>query len=160
MNQGPENDQARSANENRATPIIHHSPDGLSLSDPTLRTEYSERVNQLNDQVLYNDLDSTVKFDLDKIFLNKRWNPAKLNLDSKNAFIHGLNLAVCGPLFEDVQRFLRVHAMSKRTSLLKTQIAYLDDDLQFAPLNKVIFDTHHEQWLNISVSLSWQRYQD
>ena len=50
--------------------------------------------------------------------------------------------------------------MSKRTSLLKTQIAYLDDDLSFAPLNRVIYDTHHEQWINISIALSWQKPSD
>ena len=90
------------------------------LSDPTLRTEYSERVNQLNDQLLYNNTGEMETVDLSKLFFSKTWSPSKLNLDVKNAFIHGLNLAVCGPLFEDVQKFLRVHAMSKRTSLLKT----------------------------------------
>ena len=52
--------------------------------------------------MLYNNLNDMPKFDLNNLFMNKEWNPSKLNLDSKNAFIHGLNLAVCGPLFEDV----------------------------------------------------------
>ena len=27
----------------------------------------------------------------------------------------------------------------------------------FAPLNRVIYDTHHEQWFNVSIALSWQK---
>ena len=37
--------KVQSANENRATPIMNSE----SMSDPTLRTEYEERVNNLND---------------------------------------------------------------------------------------------------------------
>ena len=76
-----------------------------TYSDPTFKTDYEEKLNSLDDQFLYNDLEEmhkTSKFTLNELFLNKQWNPSKLNLDEKNAFIHGLNLAVCGPLFEDV----------------------------------------------------------
>ena len=55
------------------------------------------------------------------MFLDKTWNPTGItNINEKNAFIHAINLAICGPLFADVQTFLRVYAMSKRMALIKT----------------------------------------
>ena len=66
--------------------------------------------------------------------------PDGSRINEMNAFIHGVNLVVCGPLFPDVQSFLRIYAMTKRMALLKTQVMWLDQKLRFAPLNKLIYD--------------------
>lgn len=53
-------------------------------------------------------------------FFKSKWLPKRANCQimDQNAFIHAVNLGVCGPLFSDIQTFLRVYAMTKRISLL------------------------------------------
>lgn len=95
--------------------------------------------------------------DLNKVFQDKDWIPTrnKMNLDDKNRFIHGLNLAACGNVFPNVQCFLKVYAMCKRQALIKTQLAYLDNKLKYHPLNKVLFDHSSNQWYNSILCDEW-----
>ena len=74
------------------------------------------------------------------MFKNKNWLPTKCNVKNMNVFIHALNLGLTGPLFSDVQTFLRVYAMTKRISLLKTQVMFLDQELRYAPLNRIVYN--------------------
>ena len=71
------------------------------------------------------------------MFKDQAWVPIKPEVTDKTSFIHAINLAVGGPLFPDVQTFLRVYAMSKRMALLKTQVQFLDNELKCSPLNRI-----------------------
>ena len=83
---------------------------------------------------------------MNALFLDKQWMPlnCNMNVTKMNAFVHAINLATCGPLFPDVQAFLRLYAISKRMTLINTQDMFLDSALRFGPINRIVYDFAHE----------------
>ena len=45
--------------------------------------------------------------------------------------------------------------MTKRISLLITQVRFLDGDLKLAPLNRIVYNSKQEAWYNVNQALDW-----
>jgi hypothetical protein len=45
--------------------------------------------------------------------------------------------------------------MTKRISLVATQVKFLDDELKYAPLKKFVYNSDNKVWYNVSLALEW-----
>lgn len=102
-----------------------------------------------------------LQFDLSRLFSDPKFLPETRPLDNRTAFIAGLNLACGGPLFQDVESFLRIYSLCKKQSLEKTVSQYEQNVLKLAPINRIVYHEVKGAWFNLSMEDWWnvERYE-